>query len=89
MHIAAYKMLMEITIPGIDKLRQTLHEKSQQFMHIVKIGRTHLMDATPITLGQELSGYASQLEHGLRAIKNSMLHLRELALGGHSSWHRN
>ncbi len=82
MHIAAYKMLMEITIPGIDKLRQTLHEKSQQFMHIVKIGRTHLMDATPITLGQELSGYASQLEHGLRAIKNSMLHLRELALGG-------
>ncbi len=82
MHIAAYKMLMEITIPGIDKLRQTLHEKSQQFMHIVKIGRTHLMDATPITLGQELSGYASQLEHGLRAIKNSMLHLSELALGG-------
>src|SRR3954470_11930311 len=67
MHIAAYKMLADTTIPGIKKLRDTLHKKSQEYMNIVKIGRTHLMDATPLTLGQELSGYVSQLDHGLRA----------------------
>lgn len=82
MHIAAYKMLVETTIPGIEKLRNTLAAKSRQFMHVVKIGRTHFMDATPLTLGQEFSGYVSQLDHGLRAIKNSLLHLSELALGG-------
>ena len=82
MHIAAYKMLVEITIPGIEKLRDTLKAKSQQFMNVVKIGRTHFMDATPLTLGQEFSGYVSQLDHGLRAIKNTLAHLSELALGG-------
>lgn len=82
MHIAAYKMLMETTIPAIEKLRNTLAQKSQEFMHIVKIGRTHFMDATPLTLGQEISGYVSQLDHGLRAIKNTLSHLSELALGG-------
>jgi len=82
MHIAAYKMLIEITIPGITKLRDTLAEKSKAFMHVVKIGRTHFMDATPLTLGQELSGYVSQLTHGLKAINNSLSHLSELALGG-------
>ena len=82
MHIAAYKILIEITIPGIEKLRNTLAEKSKQFIHIVKIGRTHFMDATPLTLGQEFSGYVSQLDHGLRAIKNTLPHLSELALGG-------
>ena len=82
MHIAAYKMLVEITIPGIEKLRDTLQRKSQEFMHVVKIGRTHFMDATPLTLGQEFSGYVSQLTHGLRAIKNTLPHLSELALGG-------
>src|SRR5687767_140064 len=82
MHIAAYKVLVEITIPGIEKLRNTLAEKSKQFMHVVKIGRTHFMDATPLTLGQELSGYVSQLDHGLRAISNTLPHLSELALGG-------
>ena len=82
MHIAAYKILIETTIPGIEKLRNTLAEKSQQFMHVVKIGRTHFMDATPLTLGQEFSGYVSQLDHGLRAIKNTLPHLSELALGG-------
>lgn len=82
MHIAAYKMLVDITIPGIEKLHKTLVEKSKQFMHIVKIGRTHFMDATPLTLGQEFSGYASQLAHGLKAIKNTLTHLSELALGG-------
>lgn len=82
MHIAAYKILHEITIPGIKKLRNTLAAKSQQFMHIVKIGRTHLMDATPLTLGQEISGYVSQLDHGLRAIEHTLQHLSELALGG-------
>lgn len=82
MHIAAYKILVETTIPGIQKLRDTLAEKSKEYMHIVKIGRTHFMDATPITLGQELSGYVSQLDHGLKAIKNSLAHLSELALGG-------
>ncbi|MBN1665343.1 MAG: class II fumarate hydratase [Deltaproteobacteria bacterium] len=82
MHIAAYKILVEKTVPGIEKLRNTLHEKSQQFMGIVKIGRTHWMDATPLTLGQEFSGYVSQLDHGMRAIKNSYAHLSEIALGG-------
>ena len=82
MHIAAYKMLIEITIPGIEKLRDTLAAKSQAFMDVVKIGRTHFMDATPLTLGQEFSGYVSQLNHGLKAIKNTLEHLSELALGG-------
>lgn len=82
MHIAAYKMLVEVTIPGIKKLRDTLDEKSKAFDDIVKIGRTHWMDATPLTLGQEFSGYVSQLDHGLRTIQNSLEHLRELALGG-------
>lgn len=82
MHIAAYKMLVETTIPGITKLRDTLAEKSKKFMHVVKIGRTHFMDATPLTLGQEFSGYVAQLTHGLKAIKNSLAHLSELALGG-------
>jgi fumarate hydratase class II len=82
MHIAAYKMLVEVTIPGIEKLRNTLAEKSKQFMNVVKIGRTHCMDATPLTLGQEFSGYVSQLNHGLKAIKNTLPHLSELALGG-------
>lgn len=82
MHIAAYKILTEVTIPGIEKLRDTLQAKSTQFMHVVKIGRTHFMDATPLTVGQELSGYVSQLNHGLKAIKNTLEHLSELALGG-------
>jgi fumarate hydratase class II len=82
MHIAAYKILVETTIPGIEKLRNTLAEKSKAFMHVVKIGRTHFMDATPLTVGQEFSGYVSQLDHGLRAIKNTLAHLSELALGG-------
>jgi fumarate hydratase class II len=82
MHIAAYKMLISNTIPDIEVLKKTLAEKSKAFWHIVKIGRTHLMDATPLTLGQEFSGYVSQLEHGVHAIKNSLSHLSELALGG-------
>ncbi len=82
MHIAAYKMLLETTIPGIEKLKTTLAAKSKQYMKVVKIGRTHFMDATPITVGQELSGYVAQLEHGLKAIKNTLPHLSELALGG-------
>jgi fumarate hydratase class II len=82
MHIAAYKIVTELTIPAIEKLKDTLAEKSKQFMHVVKIGRTHCMDATPLTVGQEFSGYVSQLDHGLRAIKNTLSHLSELALGG-------
>ncbi|GAA3954241.1 class II fumarate hydratase [Chitinophaga oryziterrae] len=82
MHIAAYKMLVEVTIPGITKLRDTLAAKAVEFKHIVKIGRTHFMDATPLTLGQEISGYVSQLNHGLKAINNTLEHLSELALGG-------
>ncbi|MFN4961538.1 MAG: class II fumarate hydratase [Bacteroidota bacterium] len=82
MHIAAYTVLLENTIPGIKKLRDTLSKKSKQFMKVVKIGRTHFMDATPLTVGQEFSGYVSQLDHGLKAIKNTLEHLRELALGG-------
>ena len=82
MHIAAYKILSEVTLPGITKLRDTLREKSEAFRNVVKIGRTHFMDATPLTLGQEFSGYVSQLDHGLRAINNTLAHLSELALGG-------
>ncbi|MGF7229780.1 class II fumarate hydratase [Arachidicoccus sp.] len=82
MHIAAYKILMENTLPAIEKLRDTLKKKSEDFKHVVKIGRTHFMDATPLTLGQEFSGYAAQLTHGIRAIKNTLAHLSELALGG-------
>lgn len=82
MHIAAYKKLLEVTIPGVEQLHATLEKKSKKFSTCVKIGRTHLMDATPLTLGQEFSGYASQLEHGLIALKNTLSHLSELALGG-------
>ncbi|MEY2793780.1 MAG: Fumarate hydratase, partial [Bacteroidota bacterium] len=82
MHIAAYQILMETTIPGITKLRNTLAEKAKAFKNVVKIGRTHFMDATPLTLGQEFSGYVSQLDHGLKAINNTLEHLSELALGG-------
>jgi fumarate hydratase class II len=82
MHIAAYKMVIENTIPGVEKLRDTLKKKSEEFKNVVKIGRTHLMDATPLTLGQELSGYVAQLNHGLRALRNTLPHLSELALGG-------
>jgi fumarate hydratase class II len=82
MHIAAYKILQDITIPGIKKLRDTLAAKAEKFKHVVKIGRTHFMDATPLTVGQEFSGYVSQLDHGLRAINNTLPHLSELALGG-------
>jgi len=82
MHIAAYQVLTEVTVPGLEVLRDTLREKSKKYMKVVKIGRTHFMDATPLTLGQELSGYVSQLDHGITAIKNSYKHLSELALGG-------
>ncbi len=82
MHIAAYTILLDVTIPGIEKLRNTLAAKSREFMHVVKIGRTHFMDATPLTVGQEFSGYVSQLDHGLRAVRNTLEHLSELALGG-------
>ena len=82
MHISAYKMLIEVTLPGVEKLRNTLAEKSKAYMHVVKIGRTHFMDATPLTVGQEFSGYVSQLNHGIKAIKNTLSHLSELALGG-------
>jgi len=82
MHIAAYKILQEVTIPGLTKLRNTLKVKSEAFKDVVKIGRTHFMDATPLTLGQEFSGYVSQLDHGLRAINYTLPHLAELALGG-------
>tara|TARA_B110000459_G_scaffold200497_1_gene249174 strand:+ start:3964 stop:5361 length:1398 start_codon:yes stop_codon:yes gene_type:complete len=82
MHIASYKMVVETTIPGVQQLRDTLKAKSVKFMDVVKIGRTHLMDATPLTLGQEFSGYVSQLDHALIALNNTLAHLSELALGG-------
>jgi len=82
MHIACYKMIAENTIIGVQTLRNELAAKSKEFMKVVKIGRTHLMDATPLTLGQEFSGYVSQLDHGLKALKNTLPHLAELALGG-------
>tara|TARA_A200000159_G_C7318235_1_gene337647 strand:- start:423 stop:1817 length:1395 start_codon:yes stop_codon:yes gene_type:complete len=82
MHIASYKMIVETTIPGVQKLRDELNKKAEAFKEIVKIGRTHFMDATPLTLGQEFSGYVSQLDHGIKALKNTLDHLSELALGG-------
>ena len=82
MHIASYKMIVETTIPGVQKLRDELNKKAEAFKEIVKIGRTHFMDATPLTLGQEFSGYVSQLDHGIIALKNTLDHLSELALGG-------
>ena len=82
MHIAAYKILYDLTLPALENLKQTFDKKSKDFMQIVKIGRTHFMDATPLTLGQEFSGYTSQLRHGIKAIKNTLPHLSELALGG-------
>jgi fumarate hydratase class II len=82
MHIAGYKMVVETTIPGVKKLRATLDKKVKEFKDTVKIGRTHWMDATPLTLGQEFSGYVSQLDHGLKALENTLPHLAEIALGG-------
>ncbi|MDG0972677.1 MAG: class II fumarate hydratase [Crocinitomicaceae bacterium] len=82
MHIACYKLIVETTIPGVERLREVLQQKSEAFKDLVKIGRTHLMDATPLTLGQEFSGYVSQLNHGLKALRNTLPHLSELALGG-------
>lgn len=82
MHIAAYDSVIKKTIVGVEQLRDTLKRKSIEFIGVVKIGRTHLMDATPITLGQEISGYVAQLNHGLRALNNTLSHLGELALGG-------
>ncbi len=82
MHIAIYKKVAETTLPGVRVLRDALKAKSEAFMNVVKIGRTHLMDATPLTLGQEFSGYVSQLSHGIRAVENTLDHLGELALGG-------
>ncbi len=82
MHIAAYRMIAEVTIPGMESLRDTLQNKAEAFKEVVKIGRTHLMDATPLTLGQEFSGYAAQLNYALKAIRNALPHISELALGG-------
>ena len=82
MHIAAYKKITEVTIPGVESLRDEIEQKAKDFKTVVKIGRTHLMDASPLTLGQEFSGYAAQLSYGLRALNNSLAHLSELALGG-------
>lgn len=82
MHIAAYKKVIDVTIPGVETLRDTLAAKSEELKDVVKIGRTHLMDATPLTLGQEISGYVAQLDFGLKALKNTLPHLAQLALGG-------
>jgi len=82
MHIAAYKKIIDNTIPGITQLRNALDAKAKAFKSVVKIGRTHLMDATPLTLGQEFSGYVSQLDHGLAALNFTLKHLSEVALGG-------
>jgi fumarate hydratase class II len=82
MHIAIYKKIVSCTLPGVRSLRDTLKAKSEAYMDVVKIGRTHLMDATPLTLGQEFSGYVSQLDHGIRALENTLPHMGELALGG-------
>ena len=81
MHIAACKVAMEVTVPGIEKLRDSLSEKASEFRDIVKTGRTHFMDATPLTLGQEFSGYVKQLDKGIRAINSALESVAEIALG--------
>src|SRR6202008_3778685 len=82
MHIASYKQVMEVTLPGIKRLRDTLARKVSDFKSIVKTGRTHFMDATPLTLGQEFSGYVQQLDNGMLAVKNALEMVGETALGG-------
>jgi fumarate hydratase class II len=82
MHIAAYRQTTEITLPGMQKLRDTLARKAGEFKNIVKTGRTHMMDATPLTLGQEFSGYVQQIDNSMRAIRSALQAVRELALGG-------
>ena len=82
MHIATYKKIVEVTLPGIKHLRAALNQKVKAFQKVVKIGRTHLMDATPLTLGQEFSGYVAQLDHGIDALEFTLKHLSEIALGG-------
>lgn len=82
LHVAAYKKLVEHTLPAAERLQKALESKAQQFKDIVKIGRTHLQDATPLTLGQEFSGYAAQLQYAIDAIKATLSHLSQLALGG-------
>ncbi len=82
MHIAAYTLIAEQTLPALIKMKQALQERSNTFQDVVKIGRTHLMDATPLTLGQEFSAFAAQLEYGIKDLQHSLDHLRELALGG-------
>ena len=85
MHIAAYQKIVQVTLPGLEQLHKTLKLKSKDFDKVVKIGRTHLMDATPLTLGQEFSGYATQLDFGIKALRNTLPHLAQLALGGTAS----
>ena len=82
MHIATYKKIVEVTLPGIKHLRTALNQKVKAFQKVVKIGRTHLMDATPLTLGQEFSGYVAQLDHGIDALEFTLKQLSEIALGG-------
>ncbi len=82
MHIAAYKLIAENTLPALHQLKKTLSQKSKEFENVIKIGRTHMMDATPLSLGQEFSGYVAQIGYGIKAIENSLPHLAELALGG-------
>ena len=87
MHIACYKKIVEVTLPGLRQLHQSLDKKAKEMADVVKIGRTHLMDATPLTLGQEFSGYVAQLEHGIKGIENTLPHLAELRAGRNHSGH--
>ena len=82
MHIAAYNKIVKLTIPALEDLRNSFDKKVNEFKKIIKIGRTHFMDATPLSLGQEFSGYVSQIDHGIEALKNTLHHLSEIALGG-------
>ena len=82
MHIAIYKKVVEVTLPGVMQLRDTLAKKAADFDDVIKIGRTHFMDATPLSLGQEFSGYVAQLNQGIKALENTLPHLAQLALGG-------
>ena len=88
MHIATYKLIAENTLPALHQLKKTLAEKSNAFKDIIKIGRTHMMDATPLSLGQEFSGYVAQIEYGIKAIENSLPHLGRVGIGWYGSWNR-
>ena len=88
MNIACYKIINEHTLPALKDLKNTIEKKSKTYKEVIKIGRTHLMDATPISLGQEFSAFGAQIENGIKSLESSMKRFLEIPIGGNCSWHR-